>query len=199
MKTLSLLIAPLFLSFCSNDPKPVADLAGLRSKAAQALAFCKEKGYSTDRCILIDMSLHSGVDRFFVWDLMADTVSHSFLVTHGACDGPWAVDGSKDVPRFSNVSGSHCSSLGKYRIGERGHSQWGIGVKYILHGLESTNNNAQSRFVVLHSWEAVPDEEVYPRGCPESWGCPALSDNAMRTVDALLKDSKKSVLLWIYE
>jgi hypothetical protein len=191
-------ILPLLVEFSVTERKITVDHVALKAKAAEALAFCRKNEYSTDRCLLIDMSLHSGVKRFFVYDLVADTIAKSYLVTHGTCDGPWAEDGSKDLPQFSNVRGSHCSSLGKYRIGERGYSQWGIGVKYVLHGLESTNNNAQGRFVVLHSWEAVPDEEIHPQGCPESWGCPALSDAAMREVDELLKDRKKPVLLWIY-
>ena len=121
------------------------------------------------------MSIHSGLKRFFIWDFQGDSISQSFLVTHGCYDGPWALDVNKETPSFSNVEGSHCSSLGKYRIGQRGHSQWGIGIKYVLHGLEPTNSNAQSRYIVLHSWERVTDDEIHPHGLVESWGCPSVS------------------------
>ena len=74
----------------------------------------------------------------------------------------------------------------------------GIHVNYRLHGLESTNSNAFSREIVLHSWESVADLETYPKGTPEGWGCPAVSDNTMRTLDSLLQNSGENVLLWIY-
>ncbi|WP_281337487.1 murein L,D-transpeptidase catalytic domain-containing protein [Flavobacterium eburneipallidum] len=170
-----------------------------KTKANQALKFCKAKNFNQDFCILIDMSLHSGVKRFIVWDFTKNKISNSFLVGHGCGENPWNNDYSKDNPKFSNVDGSHCSSLGKYKIGQRAHSDWGIGVKYVLHGLESTNNNAQKRFIVFHSWEVVSDEEVYPKGTPEGWGCPTISNNSFKIIDPLLKSSTKPVLMWIYK
>lgn len=178
--------------------KPAVNIQSTRVKAKQALAFCKAKKFNTNFCILIDMSLHSGVKRFLVWDFKKDTITHAFLVGHGSCDNPWNNDYSKDNPKSSNVDGSHCSSLGKYKIGERAPSDWGVLIKYVLHGLEATNSNAKSRYVVFHSWEAVSDEEVYPRGTPEGWGCPIISNNSFKQVDPLLKASKKPVLMWIY-
>lgn len=178
--------------------KPAISINKAKAKAKQALVFCKAKKFNTDFCLLIDMSLHSGVKRFLVWDFKKDTITHAFLVGHGSCDNPWNNDFSKDNPKFSNVDGSHCSSLGKYKIGERAPSDWGVRIKYVLHGLEKTNSNTKSRYVVFHSWEAVSDEEVYPRGTPEGWGCPILSINSFNKVDAFLKVSKKPVLMWIY-
>ena len=99
---------------------------------------------------------------------------------------------------FSNIDGSHCSSLGKYKIGNRAWSDWGINVKYVLHGLENTNSNAQARYIVFHSWEKVSDTEIYPDGTPEGWGCPTISNKNMKIVDAMLKKSNKPVLMWIY-
>jgi len=72
-------------------------------------------------------------------------------------------------------------------------------VKYLMHGLEKTNNNALARTVVFHSWEKVSDEEVYPAGTPEGWGCPIISNKNMRTTDSLLKTARKPVLMWIYK
>ncbi|TSA51417.1 MAG: hypothetical protein D4R43_00760 [Sphingobacteriales bacterium] len=51
--------------------------------------------------------------------------------------------------------------------------------------------------MVLHSWEAVTDEEIFPKGSAESWGCPAVPNNFMLMLDELLKASDKPVLLWI--
>jgi hypothetical protein len=183
-----------------NEPKkPALNFEITKVIAKQAFEFCKTQNFNTNFCILIDMSLHSGVKRFFVWDFENDTISNSFLVGHGCCDNPWNTDLSKDNPKFSNTDGSHCSSLGKYKIGERAYSDWGVNVKYVLHGLESTNSNAQSRFIVFHSWEEVSDEEVYPDGTPEGWGCPTISNNSFKIIDPLLKASLKPVLMWIYE
>ena len=182
----------------AEDRKPAIDLDKTRKKAQEALSFCKAKNYNTDYCVLIDMSLHSGVKRFFVWDFKRDTLDRQFLVAHGCCNQPWSQDASRKKPAFSNQHGSHCSSLGKYRIGERSYSQWGIHIKYRMHGLEATNNNALARNVVLHSWEEVSDDEVYPAGTAEGWGCPVLSNTSMRILDAKLKSSTRPVLLWIY-
>ena len=96
------------------------------------------------------------------------------------------------------MANSHCSSLGKYQVDDRAASAWGIHVKYYLKGLESTNSNAYVRDVVLHSWEQVSDIEVFPNGTPEDWGCPAISNNTMKTVDYLIRKQKKHLLLWIY-
>jgi hypothetical protein len=201
---------PLVISFillfgCSpvssrtDAGRPAVNGTHLKAMAAEAYSYCRSKDMSTDLCILIDMSLHSGVKRFFVWDFKKDTVAYSCLVSHGSCDNPWNNDYSKDSPQFSNADGSHCSSLGKYKIGERAYSSWGVKIKYVLHGLDSTNSNAERRVVVLHSWEAVSDDEVYPSGTPEGWGCPVLSPNSFTTVDTLIKATSKSVLMWIYK
>lgn len=54
----------LFSSPINDEKKPVPDSAKTRNKAEEALQFAKKKNFSTDFCILIDMSLHSGVKGF---------------------------------------------------------------------------------------------------------------------------------------
>jgi hypothetical protein len=177
---------------------PHLDLNRTRQKAKQALQFCRQKGYNTRYCILIDMSLPSGVKRFMVWDFQKKDTVLSGLVSHGCGINPWSGIWSKDKPAFSNTTNSHCTSLGKYQVDARAASAWGIRVKYYLKGLESTNSNAFVRDVVLHSWEQVPDKEVYPDGTPEDWGCPAVSNHTMKSTDDLIRRQKKHMLLWIY-
>jgi len=63
----------------------------------------------------------------------------------------------------------------------------GIKVKYLLVGKDSTNRNALKRTIVLHSWEAVSDNDIYSNGTLEGWGCPALSNNNMRKLDSMLQ------------
>lgn len=199
-----LLLITTVLVGCSNqmsvneENNPIVDIKLARLKAKEAFDFCKSEDINTDFCILIDMSLHSGVKRFFLWDYKKDTISYGCLVSHGCGDNPWSNDLSKENPKFSNQPGSHCSSLGKYIIGERGYSDWGVHIKYVLYGLEASNNNALSRIIVFHSWEAVADKEIYPKGTPEGWGCPAISNNSFTIIDPILTASELPVLMWIY-
>lgn len=187
-----------FNRFIAKSHKPKIEVAAIESKAKEALAFCKKNDYNQDFCLLIDMSIHSGLNRFFVYDFKKNAISRSMLVGHGCGNYPWSQDWSKDSPSFSNTDGSHKSSLGKYKIGQRAWSDWGINVKYVLHGLDKTNSNAQARYIVFHSWEKVSEKEVYPDGTAEGWGCPTISNNNMKIIDPMLKASKKPVLMWIY-
>lgn len=170
----------------------------LVSKSEEAKTFCSEKKYNTDYCLLINMQKHSGLYRFYVWDFAKNHAVDSGLVSHGCCDNLWAGDKTKENVQFSNVPDSHCSSLGKYKVGKRGVSSWGIKVNYLIHGLENTNDKALERSIVLHSWEAITDEEIYPKGSAESWGCPAVSNAFMSRLDERLQKSEKSMLLWIF-
>ncbi len=167
----------------------------LKLKADSALAYCKEKGFDTDRCFLIDMKIHSGKNRFFVWSFTGDKVLESSLCCHG-----YGKKSTGAKPVFSNLPGSYCSSLGKYKTGIRSYSKWGINVHYKLHGLEPTNSNAFKRIVVLHSYDPVPESQIFPFHLPMGWsqGCPVISNSMMRKLDAYLKEAKKPVLLWIY-
>ncbi|WP_262151990.1 murein L,D-transpeptidase catalytic domain family protein [Chryseobacterium foetidum] len=191
----------LSVAFENNEreEKPILDSAKTYKKALEALDFCKKNKFNTDFAILIDMSLHSGLKRFFVYDFKTEKITHQHLVGHGCGSNDWSSDESKDSPEFSNVDGSHLSSLGKYKIGARGVSEWGVKTKYLMHGLENTNNNALKRVIVFHSWERMSDEEIFPKGSPEGWGCPTLSNNAFRAVDPILEKSSKPVLMWIYQ
>jgi len=178
--------------------KPKIDSSKTNQKTKEALEFCKAKNFNTDFCILIDMSLHSGLKRFFIYDFKKNEISQQYLVGHGCGNGSWSSDDSKENPKFSNVDNSHLSSLGKYKLGERGYSNWGVNIKYLMHGLEETNSNTLKRIIVFHSWEMMSDDEVYPKGSPEGWGCPTVSNKAFKEIDPVLKNSKKPVLMWIY-
>lgn len=175
---------------------PTSDAVSLM--ADKSLEFIKTNNMNQNFCILIDMGVHSGKKRFFVWDFKRKQITHRFLVGHGCGEYAWSSDETKNNPNFSNVEDSHLTSLGKYKIGERGYSSWGVNTKYLLHGLEPSNNNALKRIIVFHSWEEVSDEEVFPKGTPEGWGCPTVSNASFKVLDPLLKASSKPVLMWIY-
>ena len=170
----------------------------LSKKAEEALAFCKANEYNTDFCVLIDMKIHSGKHRIFVYDFNNQKIERGALCAHGC--GKDDKTSTGDQPIFSNEEGSLLSSLGKYKIGARSYSQWGINVHYKLHGLEETNDNAFKRIVVLHSHTPMSSEEIYPNHLPMGWsfGCPVTDDETMKYLDDKLKNQGKPVLLWIY-
>lgn len=198
-KNLFFSFLPAILFFISaKPPVPAINLHRTKDKASDCLKFCRQHGCNTRYCILIDMGLPSGVKRFMVWDFRKNDTVVSGLVSHGCCIGPWSGVWSKDKPVFSNAADSHCTALGKYEITQRTYSAWGIHVKYILNGLESTNSNALVRQIVFHSWEEVPENEIYPQGTPEGWGCPAISNNSMKIVDPLVRKQTRHIVLWIY-
>ena len=192
-------LIPLIWGCTKENINTPADGPTKNNKADYALHFCKNNNMNEEFCILVDMSIHSGKKRLFVYDFKEHKVLSSYLVSHGCCDNIWSSDQSKTNPSFSNVPDSHCSSLGKFKIGERGYSSFGVNTKYLLHGLESTNSNALERDIVFHSWSMVNDEETFPQGTPEGWGCPALSNNSFLEIDELLKNADKPTLMWIYD
>lgn len=162
----------------------------------EARQYCRENNLNQDKFILIDLGLHSGLKRFFIYDFKKNKVSKSYIVSHGCGDSAWGETYTKENTQISNEIDSHCSSIGKYIVLDRGISQWGIKVNYVLQGKDKTNSNAINRAIVLHSWEAVPNDEVYPDGTPEGWGCPAVSNEGMKEIDKMLNENKK-VLFWV--
>ena len=151
----------------------------------------KNNKYNREIVFLLDMKRPSGDYRFFVHDLMKDSIIHSGLVAHGS--GSELTEGDSLV--FSNVPNSYQSSLGKYRIG--GKYTGNFGKSYKLHGLDPTNSNAFKRYVVLHPYSAVPDlEQGYP--IMLSLGCPMVSDNFMKTLHGIIDPSPKSILMIMY-
>lgn len=162
----------------------------------EAQQYCEKNNLNQKLFFLIDLGIHSGLKRFFIYDLKNKKLLQSFLVSHGCGNSPWGATYTKENAEISNQVDSHCSSIGKYIVLNRGVSQWGIKVNYLLDGKEETNSNAIKRVIVLHSWEEVPNDEVYPNGTPEGWGCPAVSNESMIKIDSILQKNKK-VLFWI--
>ena len=165
----------------------------------EAENFCKANNFNADYYILIDLSIHSGRNRLFVYNFRNKKNDFEKLVTHGSCDIFSDNETKWEKAKFSNKIDSHCSSIGKYSIGSKGYSKWGINIKYWLNGLEKSNNNAVARVTVLHSWEAVADKEIYPEYAPLSWGCPAVSNDFLTVLDVKLQATTQPVLLWIIE
>lgn len=153
--------------------------------------FCTQKKFNTNFCFLIDMSIHSGRNRFFIYDMKNDSVVGASVVAHGCCNKTFLTDAS-----FSNISGSGCSSLGKYKIGYKYNGRFGTAYK--LYGLDSSNSNAFERSIVLHSYYLVPDRETYPVPLCNSLGCPMVSATFLTKLSERIDASSTPVLLWIF-
>ncbi|HEV7782679.1 MAG TPA: murein L,D-transpeptidase catalytic domain family protein [Chitinophagaceae bacterium] len=175
----------------TNHSLPDKRSAKLEQKAAAANVFIQRNGYNDKVCFLLDMSLPSGQNRFFIYDLGKNSLQASGLVAHGNCFEYWL-----EGRRYSNVVGSGCTSLGKYRIGNSYTGKFGYSYK--LHGLDSSNNNAFERTVVLHSHSCVPGTETADDIC-QSNGCPTVSPTLLVELKKIINNSKKPLLLWIYD
>ncbi len=167
-------------------------LLKLNDRALTVKRYAKNNDYNNTICFLVDMSIESGRNRFFVYDLLKDSVLHTGLVTHGRCNEDWLTG-----RRYGNTVGCGCTSLGKYKIGNSYKGRFGLAYK--LHGLDSTNNNAYKRYVVLHSHDCVPNREVDPAPICQSDGCPTVSFSFLTKLAEIIDCSDKPVLLWVYD
>ncbi len=165
------------------------------SKIEYIKKFAKANNKNEAIAFMVDYSLHSGKNGFFVVDLKNSKILKKALVCHGSCKNEAKND--ENVKTFSNVSESLCTSLGMAVMGERAYSRWGKNYKYWIDGLESTNSNIRKRVVVLHAWKHVPDTEIYPIPIVMSWGCPTVSITFLDELDKILKKNK-DVLLYSF-
>jgi L,D-transpeptidase catalytic domain len=153
--------------------------------------FVKTNSYCEEYCFLIDMKLPAGKKRFFVYDLIQDTILHAGLVTHGG-----GSETTTDALTFNNSPNGNATSLGKYKIGNEYNGRFGMAFK--LHGLEASNSKAFERFVVLHAHACVPDNEVAPFPICTSLGCPTVSHSFLPTLKKYIDKADKPVVLWIF-
>ena len=170
----SILLAVLLCNF-----KPV----NLREKAAELKAYCVEHGYNTDYGVLVDFGRFSLQKRLYVYDLNKNEVVMMSLSGHGS-------GGNSTIlrPDFSNDHGSHCTSLGHYRIGKHRHMYNRPTVPAVeVHGLDKTNSNALARGILIH-----------PSVGPLSWGCVTLPVVRYHQLSEFLK-TQTNMIMWVYE
>lgn len=178
--------------FSKPNSAAVIPLTGkLRLKAMELKFYARQHEYNSGFCFLIDMSIPSGKNRFYVYNFENDGVELAGLVTEGMGRNPY----NRQL-EFSNEEGSLCTSLGKYKIGNSYSGKYG--TAYRLHGLDETNNNALKRCVVLHGYDCVPDDEVFPGQICKSEGCPMVSPAFFQELKTYLDQSERPVLLLIY-
>ena len=119
---------------------------------------------------IVDFSLASRDPRFHLVNLAAGEVE-TFRVAHGRGSDP---DHSGFVETFSNRPGSEATSNGTYTTGDYYHGKYGLSMR--VHGLDWTNNNAESRAIVIHNaWYAEPEMIPLHGKLGRSEGCFAFS------------------------
>jgi hypothetical protein len=196
VKLFLFLLSTLNFSCKENTaPPPTKSVKEYTVEIKHIQQFAKKHSYNQDIAFMIDYSLHSGYNRFFVVDLKKGTIIKKGLVCHGGGKGK---NNSAIATVFSNVSESHCTTLGMALVGERAYSSWGKNYKYWIDGLETSNTNMRKRVVVLHAWEGVDDKEIYPSSLAVSWGCPTVSVQFLDDLDVILKKHDK-VLLYSFQ
>lgn len=155
------------------------------------LFISKNPKYNDAIAFFIDMKIHSGKNRFFIYDLKKNEVIDQGLVAHGS----GSETGVQGELKFSNANNSLSTSLGKYSIGASYNGRFGKAYK--LYGLDTTNSNAFERNVVLHKYSKVPYEEQEDAIC-NSLGCPMVHEKFFERIENILDKSEKSIILEIY-
>lgn len=163
----------------------------IKLKAKKLKQFCQQKGYNQQYGFIADFSISSNKYRFFVYNFPKDSIVAKGLVAHGSCNSIYLSE-----PKFKNEVGCGCSTKGRYKIG---YSYMGkFGKAYKLYGLDSSNNLAFDRNIVLHGYDCVPNSESNMLLC-NSLGCPMVSYNFLEKLGNYISSSAKPIILWIVE
>lgn len=141
------------------------------------------------RLAVLDYSLPSTERRLWLFDLQSQRLLLAEYVAHGRGSG------GNLAHAFSNVEGSHQSSLGLFLT--EGTYNGGNGYSLLLDGLEpGTNDRARERRIVMHGADYVNPLQALRQGrLGRSFGCPALRPQVARTV---IDELKGGQLLFAY-
>lgn len=156
--------------------------AQVLSAAVAAMQCAVSNGVdAAQRLAVIDFSLPSTAQRMWIFDLASQTLLLQDLVAHG--------QGSGDnlASRFSNVEGSHKSSIGLFRTQESYVGKHGYSLR--MDGLEpGINDQARQRAIVIHSADYVDPDWIARYGrIGRSQGCPAVRPEVAKLVVDSLK------------
>jgi hypothetical protein len=153
--------------------------------ALQALRCAEREGAGeAKRLAVIDYSHSSLERRLWVFDLTHRRLLQREFVAHGRQSGELFAE------RFSNLPGSHQSSLGLFRGAESYSGRHGHSLR--LDGLEpGFNDQARARALVIHGADYVAPRwaEKYGR-MGRSLGCPAVRQEVIRVLVDQLRDGQ---------
>lgn len=177
----------------SSSPRLLADLADLAptldrevlQRAVAAMECALDKGVgAAERLAVIDFSLPSSEQRLWIFDLKGRELLLHDLVAHGQGSG------QNLASQFSNVTGSHQSSIGLFRTSESYYGRHGYSLR--MDGLEEgVNDRARNRAIVIHGADYVDPAWIDRQGrIGRSQGCPAVRREVAEQVVDTLKDGQ---------
>ena len=153
----------------SSNPGPSPLLL---NRAKSALDLHKSRVRNRDLLAIADFSKPSRDPRFYLVNLQSGR-STTFLVAHGKGSDP---EHSGWVKSFSNAPGSEATSSGSYIVGEGYVGEHGPSRR--LAGLDSQNDQAEARAIVIHPAWYVSQAMIAEQGkIGRSQGCFAFSEN----------------------
>ena len=172
--------------------------SGMESNFAEDALFAFDaawKAGETDRLeySVTDFSLHSSLERMWLWDLSTGMLEANLHIAHGENSSSAADSGYAD--EFSNINNSHQSSLGMMRGAESYYGSYDYSMR--LDGLESGYNDlVRPRAIVVHGWQGSRPEYIntYGEAAP-TWGCPSVDD---REVEWVVDTLKEGALLFFW-
>jgi len=168
-------------------------LTGIINQEAFVSAYTSMLKYNkTAKSVLAiaDMSLPSTEKRLYLIDIKTKRFIARTYVAHGTNTGELF------AKKFSNKVGSHQSSKGLYEVGHRIISPK-HGPALLLYGLEGgLNDKAEEREIIIHKADYVSRDFIKENGhLGRSWGCPAVSEEAM---PVMLRHLTSKGLLYVY-
>jgi hypothetical protein len=136
---------------------------------------------SAERLAVIDFSLPSSEPRLWIFDLAKQTLLLEDFVAHGQKSG------DNYATHFSNILGSHQSSIGLFRTQESYYGRHGYSLR--MDGLEpGVNDRARDRAIVIHAADYVDPAWIERQGrIGRSQGCPAVRPEIVEVVVDSLK------------
>lgn len=128
-----------------------------------------------------DFSLSSNQPRLWVIDLKKKKVLFNTLVAHGQGSG------EEFATAFSNVEGSHQSSMGFFVTASTYYGDKGYSLK--LEGKDNGyNDQAFNRAIVIHAADYVSYDFIAANNrLGRSWGCPSLPSELNRPIIDMIK------------
>ena len=144
----------------------------------------KQDGKLSERNLvsIIDYTQSSCEKRFYTIDLDDEKIIFNTYVSHGQGTG------GNFAEKFSNIPGSHQSSIGFYVTGDTYVGSKGYSLR--LHGEErGINDKAFERAIVMHQADYVSENWIKKYGrIGRSYGCPALPVGLSKKVIETIKD-----------
>ncbi len=143
--------------------------------ATTELARAGDAIWKRDIVGIADYGLHSAHRRFHFVNLDREEVQ-SYHVSHGTGSDP---DHDGWLKQYSNVEGSNATSRGAYVTWEWYQGRYGTSVR--LGGLDTTNNAALRRYIVMHRASYAEPSHIDRYGrLGRSNGCFAMGEEQFR-------------------